>query len=145
MPNPECMKKVLLVLFAFAGIAMATLPACGGGGKDPQPPAEENLAITANPALNGQQEAPGLGPNFPLSVTITSKMPPQGVKVDVVAKEDGSSTTNFYTDTKTTSSTVSNFVITNTPQTTTCRVTVTVTSVSKPANKATGFYLYSKK
>mgnify|MGYP006365074389 FL=1 len=138
------MKNFLLPILIAAGIALITLPACGGSGSDPEPPVEENLAITANPAINGQQESPAPGPNFPLSVTVTSKMPPQGVTVEVVAKEEGSSS-GFYSDTKTTSSSVSNFVITNTPATVSCRVTVTVTSISKPANKATGFYFYSKK
>ncbi len=138
------MKNFLLPMLIAAGIALVTLPACGGSGSDPEPPAEENLAITSNPAINGQQESPAPGPNFPLSVTVTSKMPPQGVTVEVVAKEEGSSSV-FYTDTKTTSSSVSNFAITNTPATVSCRVTVTVTSLSKPANKATGFYFYSKK
>ena len=138
------MKNFLFPMLIAAGIALVTLPACGGSGSDPEPPAEENLAITANPALNGQQESPSPGPNFPLAVTVTSKMPPQGVTVEVVAKEESSSS-GFYSDTKTTSSSVSNFVITNTPATVSCRVTVTVTSISKPANKATGFYFYSKK
>lgn len=138
------MKKFFLPLLIALGIALFTLPACGGGGGEDPLPAEENLAITANPAINGQQESPAPGPNFPLAVTVTSKMPPQGVTVEVVGKEEGSSTF-FYTDTKTTSSSVSNFAITNTPATVSCRVTVTVTSISKPTNKATGFYLYSKK
>jgi hypothetical protein len=138
------MKNFLFPILFAAGIALVTLPACGGSGSDPEPPAEENLAITANPVLNGQQESPAPGPNFPLAVTVTSKMPPQGVTVEVVAKEEASSS-SFYTDTKTTSSSVSNFAITNTPATVSCRVTVTVTSISKPANKATGFYFYSKK
>jgi hypothetical protein len=143
MVNPEFMKRTLTVLFASAGISFTALPSCGSKGS--APPAEENLVITANPAINGQQESPGVGPNFPLAVTVTSKMPPQGVKVEVAAKEEGPATISFYTDAKTTSSTVSNFVITNTPQAVSCRVTVTVTSVSNATNKATGFYLYSKK
>ncbi|ULQ51571.1 hypothetical protein [Flavihumibacter fluvii] len=139
------MKKAFLVLFTAAGLATITMPSCGGGsGKDPEPPAEENLVISAIPALNGQQESPAPGPNFPLSVNVTSKMPPQGVKIEITVKEDGSST-NFFTDTKTTSSSTTSFVITNTPQTVICRVTVTVTSVSKATNNATGFYLYSRK
>lgn len=138
------MKKFCAILYV-ATIAIISLPSCGGGGsKNPDPPAEENLTITANPALGGQVEAAAPGPNFPVAVTVTSKMPPQGVKVDVTAKEDGTGTV-FYTDTKTTSVTTSNFVITNTPAGITCRVTVTVTSVSKPANTASGFYLYSRK
>jgi hypothetical protein len=139
------MKKNYLILFLMVTLATIVLPRCGGGGsKNPDPPAETNLAITASPVVNGQSESPAPGPNFPLSVTVTSTMPPQGVKIEVTATPEGSSTA-FYTDTKTTSSTTSNFVITNTPQTVVCRVTVTVTSVSKATNKVTGFYLYSRK
>ena len=138
------MQKNYPVVFLIAMLAILVLPRCGGGSKTPDPPAETNLTITASPAVNGQSESPAPGPNFPLSVTVTSTMPPQGVKIEVTATPEGSSTA-FYTDTKTTSSTTSNFVITNTPQTVVCRVTVTVTSVSKATNKVTGFYLYSRK
>lgn len=136
------MKRRFLLGVILAVTTMFTLPACGG--KDSPSPAEENLVITGNPALNGQQESPAPGPTFPLAVTVTSKMPPQGVKVAVTATPEGS-TTSFYTDTKTTSSAVSNFVITNTPKSVSCRVTVTVTSVSKASNTVTAFYLYSMK
>lgn len=138
------MKRICAILFV-AAIFVISLPSCGGGGsKNPEPPAEENLAITASPALGGQVEAAAPGPNFPVAVTVTSKMPSQGVKVEVTAKEDGTGTV-FYTDTKTTSVSTSNFVITNTPAGVTCRVTVTVTSVAKSTNTVTGFYLYSRK
>ncbi|MBZ5858953.1 hypothetical protein [Flavihumibacter profundi] len=138
------MKRALVFLFFAAGVSILILPSCGGGSKTTEPPAEENLVISSTPAIGGQSEVAAPGPNFPLAVTVTSKMPPQGVKVEVSAREDGSAT-DFYNDTKTTSVSTSNFVITNTPQGVICRVTVTVTSVSKSTNTVTGFYLYSKK
>lgn len=137
------MKKRLLIFSIAAGLSMITTASCGDKGSTPPP--EENLVITGNPALLGQQESPGVGPNFPLVITVTSKMPPQGITIKVEAKEEGSTGTAFYTDTKTTSSTVSNFTITNTPKAVSCRITVTATSVSTPGNTVTGFYLYSKK
>jgi hypothetical protein len=132
--------KLLLASFT----AVVILPSCGGGGDDPQP-AEENLVITTTPVLNGQQEAAAPGPNFPLTVTVTSKMPPQGVRIQVSARPDGSGTTAFFTADQTTSNATTTFSITNTPQLTVSRVTVTVTSISKPSNTKTGFYQYSRK
>lgn len=140
------MKKNFFAIVLASGISFLSLPACSdSGGGDPVVPAEDNLVITTSPALNGQQEAVAPGPNFPLTVTISSKMPPQGVKIEVSARPDGSGTTAFFTDTKTTSAAATSFSITNTPQLTVSRVTVTVTSVSKPSNTKTGFYLYSRK
>ncbi|MFD2526221.1 hypothetical protein ACFSQD_10420 [Flavihumibacter stibioxidans] len=139
------MNKKFSILLLAAGISFVALPSCSGSGGGDPVPAEENLVITTSPAINGQQESVAPGPNFPLTVTVTSKMPPQGVKIEVSARPDGSGTTAFFTDTKTTSGATTSFTITNTPQLTVSRVTVTVTSVSKATNTKTGFYLYSRK
>ncbi len=133
--------RALSVCLLFAGSFIAS--SCGGGGDDPQP-TEEDLVITTSPPINGQVEASAPGPNFPLAVTVTSAMPPQGVKIDVSARPDGGNTP-FFTTTQNTSNRTTNFSITNTPQLITCRVTVTVTSLSKPSNTVTGHYLYSRK
>ncbi|MBL7768954.1 MAG: hypothetical protein JNK20_08270 [Flavipsychrobacter sp.] len=138
------MKSVVTRLLLASLTCAILLPSCSGGGDDPEP-AEENLVITTTPVLNGQQEAVAPGPNFPLTVTVSSKMPPQGVRIEVSARPDGSGTTPFFTANQTTSNATTNFTITNTPQLTVSRVTVTVTSVSKPGNNKTGFYLYSRK
>ncbi|WP_290798875.1 hypothetical protein [Flavihumibacter sp. UBA7668] len=138
------MKAFIANLLLASLTAVVLLPSCGGGGDDPQP-AEENLVITTTPVLNGQQEAVAPGPNFPLTVTVTSKMPPQGVRIEVTARPDGNGTTAFFTANQTTSNATTTLSITNTPQLTVSRVTVTVTSLSKPSNTKTGFYLYSRK
>ena len=138
------MKSVVTRLLLASLTCAILLPSCSGGGDDPEP-AEENLVITTTPVLNGQQEAVAPGPNFPLTVTVSSKMPPQGVRIEVSARPDGRGTTPFFTANQTTSNATTNFTITNTPQLTVSRVTVTVTSVSKPGNNKTGFYLYSRK
>ncbi|WP_152616695.1 hypothetical protein [Flavihumibacter solisilvae] len=130
----------------FSSIIIMSATACGGGGDDDDPqPSEADLAITTTPPINGQQEAPAVGPDFPLSVTVTSTMPPQGVKIEVSARTDVSGSAPFYTEVKNTSTKTTNFTITNTPQGTSCRLTVTVSSVSKPSNTVSGFYLYSRK
>lgn len=109
----------------------------GGGG-------EANLAVTLNPpAGSTQPAAPQI--DFPLTVTITSTIPPQGVSIDVKAAPDGS-TTNFFTaTTPTTTSPSTNYNITGTPTGVVCVTTVTVTSKSKPTNTWTGSYRYTRK
>ncbi len=138
------MKRLLPLLLMVTSISLLGLSSCskGGGGGGTTP--EENLNITTSPAINGQLEAPGVGPDFPLTVTVNSAMPPQGVRIEVTARPDGSGTA-FFTETKTTSAKTTTFQIKNTPAATPCRVTVTVTSVSKPSNTVSGFYLYSRK
>ena len=68
---------------------------------------EANLVITLNPPAGSTQPAvPQI--DFPLTVSITSTMPPQGVTIDVKAAPDGS-TTNFFTDSKSSTSANNNF------------------------------------
>jgi len=115
----------------------------GGGGTTP--PAEQNLVVTTNPP-NGSVQLPSLGP-YNLTVTINSTMPSGGVKIEVSAKkDDGSNPPAFYSSTiNSTTSTSSNFTITNTPAASLCLVTVKVTSLSKATNTWTGSYRYSSK
>ena len=138
------MKKRLLQLFIVPAIIFG-IGSCSdkggggvGGGGD-----EANLVVTLNPpAGSTQPAAPQI--DFPLTVSITSTMPPQGVTIDVKAAPDGS-TTNFYTETKSATSSPTPFTITGTPVGVVCVVTVTVTSKSKPANTWTGSYRYTRK
>ena len=110
----------------------------GGGGDD-----EANLVVTLNPpAGSNQPAAPQV--DFPLTVSITSTMPPQGVTIDVKAAPDGS-TTNFFTESKSSTSANNNFTITGTPISVVCVVTVTVTSKTKATNTVTLSYRYTRK
>lgn len=106
---------------------------------------EENLAVVTSPvSTNNNVEPPAPGPTFPLKITITSKMPSGGVRIDVLARPDGS-TTPFFTEAKSSSVTDNNFIITSTPKTVICVVEITVTSNTKTSNKWTGSYRYSSK
>ena len=106
---------------------------------------EENLTVQTSPVTtNNNVEAPAPGPTFPLKITITSKMPSGGVRIDVLARPDGS-TTPFFTESKNSSVTDNNFIITSTPKTVVCVVEITVTSNTKTSNKWTGSYRYSSK
>lgn len=138
------MRKFPALLFAAIVLIFGVAGKCSKGGGGTPTPAEANLAVSLNPAAGSNQPA-ALGPDFPLSVTITSTMPPQGVTIEVTAKVENA-TTNFYAPAVlSTSATVSNFTITNTPVASTCVVTVTVTSKTKATNKWTGSYRYSRK
>lgn len=138
------MKKLLLMTLTF-GILL-TLLACkkGGGGGGGSNSNEANLTVDLDPA-NGTVQAPSLGP-FNLKVSITSAMPPNGVKIEVSAKkDDGSGSAAFFTNSGNSTSAVNNYSITSTPATVQCLVEVKVTSLTKSTNTWSGSYRYSKK
>ena len=139
-----CMKN-FLILFLIAPMIILGITSCsdkggGGGGGN----GEANLTITLNPPANSTQPA-APQTDFPLTVSITSTMPPQGVTIEVKAAPDGK-TNYFYNPTASSSTSANNnFTITNTPVNTVCVVTVTVTSKSKATNTWSGSYRYSRK
>ena len=137
------MKKSFYVWTAALMLLIIT-PACKKKKPAPDPcTTDPALSVTTDPA-SGSNQAAAVGPTFPLTVTINSTMPAGGVTIDVKAHQDGSST-NFYTETKTSSTKDNSFTITNTPSTVTCVVDITVTSKACATNKWTGSYRYSKK
>jgi len=139
------MKKRLLQLFIVPAIILG-IGSCsdkgGGGGGSTN---ESNLVVTLNPpAGSTQPAAPQI--DFPLNVSITSTMPPQGVTIDVVVKkDDGSGATVFTANNPGTTSPSTNFSITGTPIGVICLTTVTVTSKTKATNTVTLSYRYSRK
>ena len=139
------MKKLLLQLFIVPAIILC-IASCsdkGGSGGGGGGTSEANLAVTLTPpAGSTQPAAPQI--DFPLTVSITSTMPPQGVTIDVKAAPDGS-TANFFTESRSSTTANNNFTITATPTGVVCVVTVTVTSKSKPTNTWTGSYRYTRK
>lgn len=138
------MKRILISLIV-APIILFIIPNCGskGGGGGGGGNGETNLVITLNPPANSTQPA-APQTDFPLTVSITSTMPPQGVTIDVKAAPDGSSI-NFFTETRPSTSPTNNFTITGTPVGPVCVVTVTVTSKTKATNTVTASYRYSRK
>jgi hypothetical protein len=145
------MKQSTLFIVCLA-MSLLILPACkkgGGGGGTPDPPpppppTEADLVVTLNPA-NGSVQAPALGP-FNLTVTVTSTMPTNGVKIEVSAKkDDGSGSAAYYSTSVNSTTSINNFTITNTPPGVQCLVDVKVTSLTKPTNIWTGSYRYSSK
>lgn len=140
---PQLMKPfvrhTLLIMFSAFLVSSGCKKGGGGGGGTN----EANLAVTTNPA-SGSVQVPSLGP-FNLSVTITSTMPPGGVKIEVTAKREDNNTQFFSQAINNTSSATSNFSITNTPALVSCIVDIKVTSNSKPTNTWSGSYRYSRK
>jgi len=139
------MKKIVLQILIVPMIifGIANCGSKGGGGGGGGGGGEANLAITLNPPANSTQPA-APQTDFPLSVSITSTMPPQGVTIDVKAAPDGS-TTNFFTENRSSTQANNNFTITGTPVGPVCVVTVTVTSKTKATNTVTASYRYSRK
>jgi hypothetical protein len=132
------MKKAFVII-SVLGLCLSI--GCKKGSSNP-PPSEANLVVQTNPA-NGSFQLPSIEP-FNLTVTITSTMPPSGVKIDVSAKREDNSST-FYTESRNTTSASNNFTITNTPIGVQCIVEIKVTSLSKSSNQWSGSYHYSRK
>jgi hypothetical protein len=135
--------RVLVVPVIIFGIASCSSKGGGGGGGGGGGTTEANLVITLNPPAGSTQPAAPQA-DFPLTVSITSTMPPQGVTIDVKAAPDGT-TNNFFTASPSSTSANNNFTITGTPVNVVCVVNVTVTSKSKPTNTWSGSYRYSRK
>ncbi|MGB3005175.1 MAG: hypothetical protein WBC06_01615 [Chitinophagaceae bacterium] len=143
------MKSILSFISVFFLYSILLSSGCGkgndGGGGGGGGTTEANLVVTTNPS-NGSVQAPALGPNFDLSVSVTSAMPPSGVKIEISAKkDDGTNPPAFFTQTVNTSSAVTNFSITGSPVASQCLVDVKVTSLTKATNVWTGSYCYSRK
>lgn len=140
------MKKLIVYVFVVTVFFLTVSCKKSSTPAPPPPPTEVNLAVTLNPPVNSVQPA-APQTDFPLSVTITSTMPPQGVTIDVSAKkDDGSGAAAFFiSPTTSTSSAISNFTITGTPTGVVCLTTVTVTSKTKASNTWSGTYRYSRK
>lgn len=135
------MKKTVLSWMS-AVLILVAMPYCKKKKSDGCS-SETTLAVTTTPAT-GTTEPPAPGPDFPLTVNITSTMPPSGVTIDIKARLESSST-SFFTASKTTSTAGNNFSITGAPATLACVVEITVTSKTCNTNKWTGSYRFSKK
>jgi hypothetical protein len=133
------MKKFVSAILLIA-LAIGFCTACKKNKVAPEP----SLFVTTTPA-NKSNNLNLLGPDFPLTVEITSAIPAKGVKIEVAATKEGSSDPAFFTATSTSTAPQNNYTITNTPSGNICVVTVTVTSVSQASNKWVGSYRYSKK
>ncbi|HTE23037.1 hypothetical protein [Flavitalea sp.] len=137
------MKRTLnpLVIIIFFLASIAACKKSGGGGTGSC--TETAMTVTTNPAI-GSVQTPSAGTTFPLAVNVSANLPAAGVTIEVKARPESSSTA-FYTETKTATAAMTNFTITATPVGVPAIVEITVTSKSCATNKFTGNYRYSKK
>ncbi|HLF44879.1 MAG TPA: hypothetical protein VI548_00530 [Chitinophagaceae bacterium] len=141
------MRKSVVCVFAGIAILFIITGSCKKKTTPPPPPppTEATLAVTLTPPVNSVQPA-APQTDFPLTVSITSTMPAQGVTIVISAKkDDGSGAAAFFNSSTNSSIANNSFTITGTPTNVVCLTTVTVTSVSKPTNTWTGSYRYSRK
>ncbi len=133
----------LTILGLLTGLLVsAAFLSCGSKGGGSSTP-ETSLAVTTNPK-NGDDLAAAPGPQFTLTVTVTSVMPPKGVTIAVTATVDGTTTT-FFTNSVSTSAATSTFTITGTPSQKVCDVNITVTSNTLSSNTYKASYRYTMK
>lgn len=140
--------KWLMPMFTFA-IAVISI-GCGKGG-DPAPtppvPVEADLVVTTTPVKDAILTPAALGSGLPVTVTISSStLPTAGVKIDVTARLE-TSTTNFFTGGTPKSTAASNsFTVTSIPTgSQACVCTITVTSLSKATNTWSGSFRFANK
>ena len=133
------MKKIALAC-VLAVLVFAVLPSCK---KSKSTDNEAYLTVETTPA-NKSNNLNVLGPNFPLTVEITSAIPASGVKIEVTAAPESGGAV-FFTATSHSAAPQNNYSITNTPDGVSCVVNITVTSLTKASNVWKGTYRYSKK
>src|SRR5688572_30463435 len=97
------------ILYLFSLIVLSIILASGSCKKPKDPNPQGTLIIQTNPP-SGSNQAPAPRPDFPLVVTVTSAMPSGGVKIDVVARAEGS-TIPFFSSSQNSSNTATNFLI----------------------------------
>lgn len=124
--------RFLFLLVAASMMLFST--ACNDGGNKPTE-VEENLVIAIDPNP-GSAIATALGATYTFKVTITSKMPSQGVDITTTYRKD-SDNTQIFSQTLQTSSSPVNITVTGIPFNEVGTVTVEVKSKSKSTNTAT--------
>ncbi|ANE51630.1 hypothetical protein [Flavisolibacter tropicus] len=124
----------LLIRTLFAGLLAFWLSSCYGdlGGDDL---GEQNLVVALDPDA-GSAIARALGTTYDFKVLVLSKMPPQGVTVNVVYRQDLDNAVVFSQNYTTTTS-PQHVTITNIPFNEVGTVTITVASKSRPSNTVT--------
>jgi hypothetical protein len=133
------MKRNIRLLLSFSLLMLLIGSEC----KKPKPDNPSTLTIETTPAA-GSNAAPAPGPDFPLVVRITSGVPGGGVRIDVIARAEGS-TIPFYSASVNSANAVNNFLVTGAPVGVTSVVEVTATDLSNAANIATSSYRFSRK
>jgi len=141
------MKRLFPAFFCACICFTFFVSGCSKSSSGTAPVSDVTLAVTLTPSINSNlAPAPIASTGQAVQVNITSTMPPSGVRIDIIAKVDGSTST-FYSNTITsTKSALSTFNVTGTPTGgAACVCTVTVTSLTSATNIWTGSFRYASK
>jgi len=132
------MKNITIItaisLLVCVGFLSCKKSSSGGGGGGGGTVTEEILSISIDPDP-GTTVVSSLGAVYDFKVNIKSKMPPSGVKIDIVCTKDADNSTVFSQSLNNSISPI-NTSVSNLVAGVLCTVKITVTSVSKPSNTA---------
>lgn len=144
-------KYLSAVIFSSLFIILIINSGCGKGGGTPTPTptppvVEADLVVTTNPTVGSNNAPAPLASGQPITVTISSTMPTGGVKIEITAKLETTSTDFFTGGTPSTTANTNTYTITNVPAGgEACICTVKVTSLSKATNTWTGTFRFARK
>ncbi len=134
------LKNVLLILL-FAAVAIGCKKGSSGGGGSTVN--EDPLIIAIDPDP-GNSVAISLGSNYSFNILIQSKMPAQGVSVDISCNKEIDNSVVYSATLQSTVSTVP-VIISNLPFNEVTIVTLNVKSKSTPTNTASKTFRLAKK
>lgn len=121
--------KYLIIGFGFLTILFTI------GCKKSKPPApipDEPIAFTTNAASTNT----ALSNSFPVTVTLTSKMPTGGITISTTAVEQGTNTPIQQNNNISSSMSVNALQVINLPRQKWCTVTIKVAATNTPSNNA---------
>lgn len=133
--------KNLLLIFLFAAVSIGCKKGSSGGGGGTVTEDPLSIAIDPDP---GNSIAISLGTNYSFNILIQSKMPAQGVSVDISCKKEIDNSVVFSATLQSTTSTVP-VIISNLPFNEVTIVTINVKSKSTPTNTASKTFRLAKK
>ncbi len=111
----------------------------GGGGTV----TEESLSISIDPDP-GTLVASSLGASYDFKVIIKSKMPPSGVKIDIICTKDADNSTVFSQSLNNSVSPI-NTLVGNLQAGVLCTTKITAASISKPSNQVSVSFKVARK
>lgn len=122
------MKKVFVLL------GLATLVSCGksGGGGGPVSPQESPVSFT----LSATNQSVSLSGSFPVTVTLTSAMPEQGIRITTALVDQSTNLALPQGSPLESKATANQVSLTGLPEQHWCLATVTVTSVATATNSS---------
>jgi hypothetical protein len=135
------------ITIILAGILVTTGISCNkgdsGGGGTPPPPAEAQITFTINPDP-GTTVMAALAATQDIAITITSKLPTAGAKVDLTLTKDADGSTVFSQSLTSSSSSIT-ATFQNLVSGVICTATIKVTSASTASNNASKTFKIAKK